>query len=144
MHDPTLHQLLCFDAVARAGSFQAAANGLRRSHPSVFAAVAKLEAQLGLGLLDRRGYRVRLTATGAAFHARTRVFLGELGLLRSHAAQLAAGVEAELRVVIGDLTPLDVLGLLRRFFDSCPGTRLHLQFEAISGPWERLHDGDAD
>jgi DNA-binding transcriptional LysR family regulator len=32
---------------------------------------------------------------------------------------------------------------LRQFFDGCPGTRLNLHFEAISGPWERLIDGDA-
>jgi len=37
-----------------------------------------------------------------------------------------------------------MLGLLRRFFDDRPGTRLHLHFEAISGPWERLFDGEAD
>ena len=50
-----------------------------------------------------------------------------------------------MRVVVGDLCPLPpTLSLLRRFFDSCPGTRLHLYFEAISGPWERLFDGDAD
>ena len=36
------------------------------------------------------------------------------------------------------------LTMLRRFFEGCPGTRLHLHFEAISGPWERLFDGDAD
>jgi DNA-binding transcriptional LysR family regulator len=47
--------------------------------------------------------------------------------------------------VIGDISPLpETLGMLRRFFDGCPGTRLHLHFEAISGPWERLFDGDAD
>ena len=34
--------------------------------------------------------------------------------------------------------------LLRRFFDAAPVTRLHLHFEAIGGPWERLLDGDAD
>jgi DNA-binding transcriptional LysR family regulator len=38
----------------------------------------------------------------------------------------------------------ETLGLLRRFFDACPGTRLHLHFEAIAGPWERLLDGEAD
>jgi DNA-binding transcriptional LysR family regulator len=37
-----------------------------------------------------------------------------------------------------------MLGLLRRFFEDCPSTRLHLQFEALSGPWERLFDGEAD
>ncbi|HEX7970552.1 MAG TPA: substrate-binding domain-containing protein, partial [Stellaceae bacterium] len=42
------------------------------------------------------------------------------------------------------LCPLpEILGLLRRFFDACASTRLHLHFEAISGPWERLFDGDA-
>jgi len=55
------------------------------------------------------------------------------------------GEEDELRIVIGDLCPLpQTLALLRRFFDGCPGTRLHLHFEAIAGPWERLLDGEAD
>jgi len=127
------------------GSFQAAADKLHRTHPSVFSAVKNLEAQLGLALFDRAGYRVTLTAAGRSFHQRTRAFLAELGALRNHAAQLAMGEESELSVVIGDLTPLpETLGLLRRFFDGCPGTRLNLHFEAISGPWERLLDGEAD
>jgi len=141
----TIHQLLCFDAVVVEGSFQAAADRLHRTHPSVFTAVKNLEAQLGLVLFDRAGYRVTLTEAGRSFHRRTRVFLAELGALRDHAAQLAMGEESELSVVIGDLCPLpEILALLRRFFDACPGTRLNLHFEAISGPWERLLDGDAD
>jgi DNA-binding transcriptional LysR family regulator len=55
------------------------------------------------------------------------------------------GEESELNVVIGDLCPVpEVLALLRSFFDRHPGTRLHLHVEAISGPWERLFDGEAD
>jgi DNA-binding transcriptional LysR family regulator len=88
---------------------------------------------------------VALTEAGRSFHERTRVFLQELQTLRNHASQLAMGEESELRVVIGDLCPLpEMLGLLRRFFDRSPGTRLHLYFEAISGPWERLLDEEAD
>jgi DNA-binding transcriptional LysR family regulator len=143
--EPTLHQLLCFDAVVSEGSFQAAAEKIRRAQPSVSAAVKNLEGQLGLTLLDRSGYRVVLTEAGRSFHERTRIFLHELEALKTHAAQLAMGEESELRVVIGDLCPLpQTLALLRRFFDDCPGTRLHLYFEAIAGPWERLLDGDAD
>jgi DNA-binding transcriptional LysR family regulator len=86
-----------------------------------------------------------LTDPGRSFHQRTRVLLSELGILHEHAARLAIGEESELRVVIGDLCPLtEVLRLLRRFFDRCPGTRLHLHFEALSGPWERLFDDEAD
>src|ERR1700751_488280 len=145
MMDLTLHQLQCFDAVVREGSFQAAADTLRRAQPPVSLAVKNLEGQLGFSLLDRSGYRVSLTPAGRAFHARTRVFLDELAALKTHATQLAMGEESELTVVIGDVCPLpQTLALLRRFFDNCPGTRLHLHFEAISGPWERLLDGEAD
>jgi DNA-binding transcriptional LysR family regulator len=140
----TLHQLRCFDAVVSEGSFQAAAEKLRRSQPSISSSIKNLETQLRISLLDRGGYRVTLTEAGRCFHERARVFLQDFQQLRNHAAQLAMGEENELRVVIGDLCPLDVLGLLRRFFDGCPATRLHLYFEAISGPWERLFDGEAD
>lgn len=141
----TIHQLLCFDAVVSEGSFQAAAEKLRRAQPSVSLAVKNLEGQLGVALLDRSGYRVALTPAGRSFHARTRVFLQELDALKTHAAQLAMGEESELRVVVGDLSPLsETLGLLRRFFEGSPNTRLHLHFETLAGPWERLFDGEAD
>ena len=141
----TLHQLLCFDALVTEGSFQAAAEKLLRSQPTVSISVKNLETQLHLNLVDRSGYRVSLTEAGRSFHQRTRIFLRELQSLSDYATQLAIGEESELRVVIGDVCPLkETFGLLRSFFDSCPGTRLHLHFEAVSGPWERLFDGDAD
>ena len=141
----TLQQLLCFNAVVSEGGFQAGASKLGRTHPTVFTAIKALEGQLGLRLFNRDGYRVRLTTEGRSFHERTRVLLQELALLRDHARQLATGEESELRIVIGDLCPLpETLGFLRGFFDGCPSTRLHLHFEAISGPWERLFDDEAD
>jgi len=145
MSEFTLHDLQCFDAVVRAGGFQAAAASLHRSHPAVFAAVAKLERQLGFALLDRSGYRVRPTSAGRSFHGRAQSLLRELTALRAHAGQLAMGEETELRVVIGDFCPRSyVLGLLSRFFAACPATRLDLLFEAVGGPQERLDDGEAD
>jgi DNA-binding transcriptional LysR family regulator len=141
----TLHQLVCFEAVVSEGSFQAAAEKLRRSQPTVSSSVKNLETQLQLSLLDRSGYRVTLTEAGRSFYEHTRLLLHETQRLRDHAAQLAMGEESELRVVIGDISPLpEALGLLRRFFDGCPGTKLHLHFEAIFGPVERLLDGEAD
>ncbi|MGE9760839.1 LysR family transcriptional regulator [Pseudomonas sp. PDM20] len=145
MHDFTLHDLQCFDAVVEAGGFQAAAQQLHRSHPAVFAAVARLEHQLGFELLDRSGYRVALTAAGESFHRRARGLLRELGGLRDHAAHLAAGEESELRVVLGDFCPRpSLLEKLARFFATQPRTRLQLYFESVSGPLERLLDGEAE
>ena len=141
----TLHQLQCFDAVVSEGGFQLAAEKLGRTQPTVFTAVKNLEAQMGVILFDRSGYRVALTDAGRSFHDRTRLFLQEFRSLQTHGQQLAMGEESELRVVIGDLCPLpETLSLLRGFFDQRPRTRLHLNVEAIAGPWERLFDGDAD
>jgi len=135
----TIHQLQCFDAVVSEGGFQAGATKLHRSHSAVFTAIRNLESQLGLKLLDRKGYRVTLSDAGRSFHRRTRVFLHELSALRNYATQLAMGEETELRIVIGDVCPLtEILALLRRFFADHPATRLALFFEAISRPWERL------
>ncbi|MGW5733012.1 MULTISPECIES: LysR family transcriptional regulator [Streptomyces] len=145
MSNFTLHELQCFNAVVLDGGFQAAAERLHRSHPSVFAAVAKLERQLGLDLLDRSGYRVRLTEAGHAFHRKVRLLLHEAEELQTYAEQLAMGEEAELRLVLGDLCPLPpVLEMLSEFFAQCPQTRLHLQFETVTGPWERLLEDEAD
>ncbi|CAE6755717.1 LysR family transcriptional regulator [Paraburkholderia haematera] len=145
MNAPTLLQLQCFEALVVEGSFAAAAVRLNRTHPTVHAAVRALEAQVGMILLDRAGYRVSLTSEGAAYHARVAQFLHQYENLQREAAQLAAGQEAELRVVVGDLCPLpETLGTLRRFFDASRGTRLTLLFEAISGPWERLKNGECD
>ncbi|MBZ9861494.1 LysR family transcriptional regulator [Mesorhizobium sp. CA12] len=140
-----LHDLRCFDAVARRGSFQAAAQALHRTHPSVFAAVARLEEQLGLRLLDRSGYRVSLTDEGRLFHARAQLTIREFEHLRTYAGQLASGEETMLRLVMGDVCPRPrILGLLSCFFAERPRTRLHLDYEAIGGPVERLMDGEAN
>ncbi|MES2072603.1 MAG: LysR family transcriptional regulator [Pseudomonadota bacterium] len=145
MSEPTILQLQCFTALVAEGSFAAAAARLHRTHPTVHAAVKSLEEQLGIALLNRDAYRTALTPEGAAFHARALLFLRGYEELKREAAQLAAGEEPELRVVVGDLCPLPgTLGMLRRFFAASTGTRLNLLFEAISGPWERLQNGECD
>lgn len=145
MPDFTLHDLHCFNAVVEAGGFQAAAQQLHRSHPAVFAAVARLERQLGFALLDRSGYRVGLTAAGESFHRRAQGLLRELGSLQDHVTHLATGEESELRVVLGDFCPRPaLLAKLARFFATQPRTRLQLYFESVSGPLERLLDGEAE
>jgi len=141
----TLHELACFVAVAELGSFQKAAARLLRSHPSVFAAIASLERQLGVALLDRSGYRVAVSPAGEAFLGSARQLLDNARRMEMQAKQTAMGEEVRLVVVIGDLCPLPAtLHLLKRFFAQCPATRLDLHFEALSGPWERLESGDAD
>ena len=143
--DFTLHELSCLQAVASEGSFQGAAAQLHRSHPAVFAAIKQLERRTGVALLDRSQYRVSLTEAGRAFSARAAAILDQARQLSDFSTQLARGEESDLRVVVGDLTPTaKLLPHMKRFFAAWPQTRLHLHFEALSGPWERLRAGDAD
>jgi DNA-binding transcriptional LysR family regulator len=145
MHTISLAQLTVLDTVVTEGSLQAAATRLGRTHPTLHTALTNLEHEVGFKLFDRDGYRLKLTPEGSALLARARRVLDEMRELHAFADQTAAGEESELRVVIGDLSPLPkMLRILRAFFEVHPRTRLHLQFEALSGPWETLLDERAD
>src|SRR5215210_3160035 len=63
----TLTQLVAFLAVVRRGSVTAAAEELVVTQPSVSAAVAALERELGVALTERAGRTVRPTPAGAAY-----------------------------------------------------------------------------
>jgi len=145
MHPLSLSQLRVLDALVTAGSLQAAAVQLNRTHPTLHTSLNKMEQALGFKLFDRSGYRLELTTKGAAFLSRARRVLAEMTDLQTYAARMAAGEESELRVVIGDLSPLPkMLALLREFFTAHPQTHLHLQFETLSAPWELLLEDKVD
>ncbi len=141
----SLKQLQTLDAVVRGGSFQAGAKALHRSHPSVINLMRSLEEQVGFTLFDRSGYRTRLTEAGESFYKHALRILREQAGLEGLAGFLQEGNEARLRIVIGDVTPLDeTLRLLRGFAQQYPQVQLDLDFENLSGPRERLLDGEAD
>ncbi|MFE7767164.1 LysR family transcriptional regulator [Streptomyces sp. NPDC057438] len=64
MEATTLRQLAAYTAVARAASFTAAAAEMHVSQSSLSRAVADLERQLGVRLLERDTRNVQLTAAG--------------------------------------------------------------------------------
>ncbi|WP_256354648.1 MULTISPECIES: LysR family transcriptional regulator [unclassified Variovorax] len=66
MMNATLNQLRAFLAIVRGGSFQAAAQELHLSQPSISQRVRELEAELGTRLFVRRGPRISLTAEAHA------------------------------------------------------------------------------
>ncbi len=63
----TLNQLQAFLAVVRRGSVTAAAEELVVTQPSVSAAIAALEREVGAELTERAGRTLRPTAAGDAF-----------------------------------------------------------------------------
>lgn len=70
MHDlPPLHALPAFEAAARLGSFQAAAEALHLTPSAISHRIRQLEAHLGQDLFERRHRAIVLTAAGRRYLA---------------------------------------------------------------------------
>lgn len=100
MERPTLRQLEALDAIAREGSFRAAARALGVSQVAISDHIKQLEARLGADLFDRaRGGKATMSAAGIAALARARIILADCDALvvtmRDHAriASPSSGVE---------------------------------------------------
>lgn len=76
---PNTPALMAFDAVARTGSFTAAARDLALTQGAVSRQVAQLEAQLGVALLTRGPRAAVLTEAGESYARRVRNALEMLG-----------------------------------------------------------------
>ena len=67
IRSPSLHELHAFASTARLGSFSKAADELCVTQGAVSRAVARLEEELGMRLLDRHGRLSTLTDAGRAY-----------------------------------------------------------------------------
>ncbi|HTF48857.1 MAG TPA: LysR family transcriptional regulator, partial [Pseudonocardia sp.] len=93
-----LRQLVYFEAVVRYGGFTRAAEQLRIAQPAVSAQVRRLEADLGVALLERTTRRVRLTRAGELVLARARRTFDELDGARDDLARLAGELRGRVRL----------------------------------------------
>ena len=76
---PNTPAILAFDALARTGSFTAAARELGQTQGAISRQVAQLEGQLGVGLVLRGGRGVGLSEAGIAYARHARAALEALG-----------------------------------------------------------------
>lgn len=141
----SLEAIELVDAIARQGSFAAAATALDRVPSTISYAVAKLEEQLDTPLFERRGPRVSLTPAAQELLKEGRWLLGAAADLESRLRQIATGYESELRLVHDSLIPTPALIDDIRAFEALGcGTRLRIGQETLTGSWEALRDSRAD
>ena len=141
----TLEQLKYLQAIVEHGSFRAAAESLFRSQSSLSISIQKLETELGITLFERKGYRPTLTAEGTAIYQKAKHLLKKSNELKSLADHLASGHEAELRLAISGILPIEpIIQTLNDLDKRYPETRMNLLVESLSGTMERLLDDDAD
>ncbi|HXF97708.1 MAG TPA: LysR family transcriptional regulator [Gaiellaceae bacterium] len=95
----TLTQLRTFLAVARTGAVHAAARQLYVSQPSVSAALAALEREVGADLVERHGRGIRLTQAGEAFAPYAAKILGLVSAGQRAALETVRPEASRVRIV---------------------------------------------
>ncbi|MGZ9030826.1 MAG: LysR family transcriptional regulator [Burkholderiaceae bacterium] len=140
----TLESLQLVDAIARLGSFAAAAKELGRVPSAVTYAARRLETDLDVLLFDRASYRARLTPAGEELLREGRHLLAAADDLARRVQRVAAGWEQELRLALDTIIPFErFMPLLDRFCDVAP-TQVRITEEVLGGTWDALLAGRAD
>ena len=137
-----LIQLRYFQAVARHQHVSRAAAELHVAQPALSRAIARLEAELGVPLFDRRGRRVRLNRFGAMFLARAGRALDELDQ-GQHELRDAAGL-AQGTVAVAAETLRTLSGLVAGFLAGHSGVRFRLFQSPAPAMTAQLQAGEVD
>lgn len=140
-----LNFLQTLDTVVREGGFAQAAVRLHKAQSAVSYQVKQLEQQLGLTLLDREGYRVRLTAAGEVILSEGRRLLIQAHQLEALARQFTEQWEAKLLLIVDGILPLHaVLRALKELADEGAPTRVQIKVEFLRGVQHRFDEDHAD
>src|SRR3954468_16637352 len=140
-----LRHLRYFVTVAEERSITRAAEQLWIAQPGLSTQMRRLEAELGVQLLNRHTRGVELTPAGEVFLERARATLAAAELASSTGADLAAGLLGTVRLGIATEAPAGLApGLLAAFGRDRPDVEVTV-FESYSGTLMRdLRDGRLD
>jgi DNA-binding transcriptional LysR family regulator len=135
----TLEAISVVDAIARRGSFAAAAAELGKVPSALTYTVRRIEEELDVLLFDRRGRRARLTPAGEELLAQGRLLLRAADDLACRVREVASGWEVELRISLDALVCFDrVRPMLDDFYRLGAPTRLRFGQEVLDGGWDAL------
>lgn len=141
----TLEQARALDALARHGTFEGAALALHKGHTAVVYALRTMEEQLGVVLLDRRGYRTKVTPAGERILGEARKLLAAERELEAACAELRTGWEPRVRIVFDGIFPTDaILRVVRELVEARSKTRIDVSTAFLGGVEAAFVASDAD
>jgi len=137
-----LHTLV---AVAECGSIAQAANRLNKVRSAVSYDVRCLEAQLGVTLLDRGGYRARLTEVGERVLREGELLLRQARALEHMASLIHQDWEPVVKMVVeGAIPSSPLMRAIRDLSSQDVPTLVELQTDFLSGVLDRFEQSNAD
>ena len=138
----TLDQIRVFIAVTEAGSFSRAGKALNRAQSAVTHAIQRLEAEAGVAVFDRSGYRPALTEAGKALLVRAKRIAEEANGFRDQATSLARGLEPELSIALDPMFPMPlVVDALKAFSDRFPSVPPRVHVRSLGAAAQLVIDG---
>ncbi|MCY7314137.1 MAG: LysR family transcriptional regulator [Rubrivivax sp.] len=139
------------DAIARTGSFAAAARELGKVPSALTYSVRQLEEALDALLFDRSSRQAQLTAAGTELLNEGRRLLQEMDAVANRVRRVASGWETQLSISVEDILSVPTVFELVEAFcqvrdgaDDTPATRLRLRTDVLAGTWESLVTGQVD
>lgn len=135
----SLDALQIIDAIARRGSFAAAAEELERVPSAVSYQMQKLEENLGVTLFQRVGRRSELTPAGQHLLLRGRELLQSADALARQTREVATGMETHLCIAVDSAYDAEPLyRALAEFRKLHPDVDFDVREEVMGGGWEAL------
>lgn len=133
------------DAVARTGSFSAAAQELHRVPSAISYTVRQLETWLAVSLFERQHREVILTPAGEHFVREGRAVIKKMLATRRQCQQLANGWRGQLSIAVDCIVkPQRTRQLVRDFYRHFPDMELIISYEVFNGVWDALADARVD
>ncbi|MEU8897248.1 LysR family transcriptional regulator [Nocardia sp. NPDC048505] len=134
-----------FLAVARTGSFTAAAAQVHVVQSALSASIRKLESELGAPLFERTTRRVMLTEAGHALLPLAQRILTDVGAARDEVAAIAELTRGRVAIgTIQTLTAIDLPAQLGRFRQRYPGVHLHVRDGTVPALAAAVGNGELD
>jgi DNA-binding transcriptional LysR family regulator len=140
-----LGDLRAFVAVAERGSFHAAATDIHISQPALSRRVAKLEATLGVRLLERTTRKVELTTVGRDFARKARELLNGLDQSLLGISEIAERMSGEVTIAcVPSAVRYFLPQVLQQYHEKYPRILLRVADDGAGDVLSSVVRGDAD
>lgn len=135
----TIDQLKMLQAVIQEGSMQGASLILFKTQPAISKGLQQLEAGLGIALLDRSGYKLKLTQQGELIYQKALMLLEQNEQLMQMAEHFKTGYEAKVVVAVDAMFGLEKLvPIFENIQHEFPLTQVILKQEFVTGGIDSL------
>ncbi|MFN2746487.1 MULTISPECIES: LysR family transcriptional regulator [Bacillus] len=139
-----LKTLKTFHKIVACGSFNRAAEELNYAQSTVTMQIKKLEADLGIRLLER-GKTFRLTEAGRLFFEESRHIVKDMDHLQNNMADLLIGEAGNIRLgAVEPIASCQLPEMLGRFLTDYPKVRVSVDIANSQVLAERLIQGELD